>query len=154
MDFDFGRLFGFGSDQDPACVKLKTGLMMTCGECPSLWTSKLQIETTLSMFGADNITLYQVKSNLLPMRELFVEAGTKLDSRCVKPDDLHSTVLEDSNGAIGLAISLWIILRIKCIVNNYHFSMDQIGWRMGKLLELRRLSWNLRRWILLSRDCH
>ena len=87
------------------------------------------------------------------MRDLFVKAGTKLVLRCVKPDVLHSTVSEDNNGAIGMATSLWIILRIKHIVNNYHFSMDQISWRMGKLLELRRLSWNLRRWILLSRDC-
>ena len=116
-----------------------------------MWMPKLHFESILRIFGVTYITNYHVKYNLLSMRELFVEVRTKLVWKLVEPDDLHSTVSEDNNEVIGLAICLWIILSIKYIINNYHFSKDQIGIKMGKLLESRKLSQSIKKQIFLSK---
>ena len=44
VDADFAGLLTHEDDQDPVCVKSKTGYVMTLGGCPLHWVSKLQTE--------------------------------------------------------------------------------------------------------------
>ena len=48
VDADFAGLWGYEDDQDPVCVKSRTGYVLTLGDCPFLWVSKLQTEIALS----------------------------------------------------------------------------------------------------------
>ena len=41
VDANFAGLWGFEEDQDPVCVKSRTGYVLTFGDCLVLWVSKL-----------------------------------------------------------------------------------------------------------------
>ena len=68
---------------------------------------------------------------LIPIRRLLEEIGTKLDLEFAKPTMLHSTVFEDNNGALGLATAPKLTPRTKHIATKYHFFRDQIGRDKG-----------------------
>ena len=42
VDADFTGLYGQEDNQDPICVKSRTGYVLTLGNCPLMWVSKLQ----------------------------------------------------------------------------------------------------------------
>jgi hypothetical protein len=68
VDADFAGLWGSEDDQDPVCVKSRTGYVLTLGGCPLLWVSKL----------AEYIALSQAMRDLLPMRRLAKEVARSL----------------------------------------------------------------------------
>ena len=105
VDADFAGLWGYEDDQDPVCVKPWTGYMLTLGDCPILWVSRLQTEIALSTLEAEYVALSLAMRELLPMRELLQEVGDELNMDFTKPSIMHSTVFEDNNGALGLASS-------------------------------------------------
>ena len=94
---------GYEDDQDPVCVKSRTGYVLTLGNCPILWVSRLQSEIALSTLEAEYMALSMLMRELLPMRELLQEVGEQIDMDFAKPSQMHSTVFEDNNGAVGLA---------------------------------------------------
>ena len=53
VDADFAGLYGFEHDQDPVCVKSRTGYLITFMNCPLLWASKLQTQIALSTMEAE-----------------------------------------------------------------------------------------------------
>ena len=52
-DADYAGLWKYEDDQDPVCVKSRTGYVVTLGGCPIHWTSKLQQELALSTLEAE-----------------------------------------------------------------------------------------------------
>ena len=66
-DADFAGLWGQEDDQDPVCVKSRTGYVLLFGGCPLLWVSKRQTEIALSTMEAEHETLSQSMRDLLPM---------------------------------------------------------------------------------------
>jgi hypothetical protein len=53
-DANFAGLWNYESDQDPVCVKSRTGYVMTLGGCPIQWNSKLHMaEIALSTMEAE-----------------------------------------------------------------------------------------------------
>jgi hypothetical protein len=59
VDADFAGLYGVEDDQDPMCVKSRTGYCLTLANCPLIWVSKLQTEIALSTTEAEYIALSQ-----------------------------------------------------------------------------------------------
>jgi hypothetical protein len=57
VDANFAGLQNYESNQDPVCVKSRTGYVMTLGGCPIQWSSKLQTEIAFSTTEAEYITL-------------------------------------------------------------------------------------------------
>ena len=102
-DADFAGLYGIKNEQEPVCVKSRTGYVLFLGGCPISWTSKLQNEIALSTLEADYIALSQAIRELLPQRELLQEIGDKMKLSYTQPSILHSSVFEDNNGALQLA---------------------------------------------------
>ena len=139
VDADFAGLWGYEDDQDPVCVKSRTGYVLTLGNCPILWVSRLQSEIALSTLEAEYVALSMSMRELLPMRELLQEVGDQLNLDCTKPSLMHSTVFEDNNGAIGLATSPKITPRTKHIAIKYHFFKDHIGIKDGKGIEIQKI---------------
>jgi Reverse transcriptase (RNA-dependent DNA polymerase) len=56
-DADFAGLWNYEDDQDPVCVKSRTGYVLTLAGCPLTWVSKLQTEIALSTLESEYIAL-------------------------------------------------------------------------------------------------
>ena len=70
VDADFGGLFSVEDKQDPVCVKLRTGYVITYRGAPLMWVSKMQTQVALSTMEAEYIALSQSMRDLIPIREL------------------------------------------------------------------------------------
>jgi Reverse transcriptase (RNA-dependent DNA polymerase) len=135
VDADFVGLYGVEDDQDPVCVKSRTGYCLTLGGCPLIWVSKLQTEIALSTTEAEYIALSQSLRDVIPMRRLLKEASEGL-SLTVKPTaKMYSTVFEDNNGALSIAQSPRMSPRTKHIAIKYHHFRNSIGEDKGIVLE-------------------
>ena len=110
VDADFAGLYGVEDDQDPVCVKSRTGYCLTLGGCPLIWVSKLQTEIALSTTEAEYIALSQSLRDLIPMRRLLQTASEGLNLTVRPTAKLYSTVFEDNNGALAIAQSPRIII--------------------------------------------
>ena len=86
VDADFAGLWSFEGDQDPVCVKSRTGYVLMLGGCPLIFKSKLQTEIALSTLEAEYIALSQSMRELLPLRNLLQEVGKNLKLNFVKMD--------------------------------------------------------------------
>jgi hypothetical protein len=131
VDADFAGLWNYEPDQDPVCVKSRTGYVITLGGCPVIWVSKLQTEIALSTLEAEYIALSTAMRDLLPMRRVLTEIGTQLKLDFMKPAMIHSTIFEDNNGALGLAKAPKLTPRTKHIAVKYHWFKDMIGKEKG-----------------------
>jgi histone deacetylase 1/2 len=120
VDADFAGLWNVENEQDPVCVKSRTGYCLTLGNCPLLWVSKLQTEVSLSTTEAEYIALSQSMRDLIPMRGFLKEMGKRLKLDFAKETMLHSMVFEDNNGALSLATAPKITPRTKHIGVKYH----------------------------------
>jgi hypothetical protein len=119
VDADFAGLWGQEDDQDPVCVKSRTGYLLLFGDCPLLWVSKLQTEIALSTMEAEYIALLQSMGDLLPMKVKVEEVVTQLKIDMMNVVT-HSTAFEDNNGALTLATTKKMMPRSKHIGIKYH----------------------------------
>ena len=126
VDADFAGLWAVEDNQDPICVKSRTGYVLVFAGCPVQWVSKLQTEVALSTMEAEYIALSQAMRDLLPMREVvseiaeFLKLGDGIDVRT------YSKVFEDNNGALALATSPRMTPRSKHIAVKYHFFREHV----------------------------
>ena len=127
VDAGFAGLWRQESDQDPLCVKSRTGYLITIGGCPLTWTSKLQTEIALSTMEAEYIALSQSMRELLPLRALVKEMATAMAFNQTFAIRTHSTVFEDNNGALILASSPRMTPRSKHIALKYHFFRSHVA---------------------------
>ena len=96
-----------------------------------MWVSKLQTEIALSTTEAEYIALSQSMRDLLPMRSLLQEVGTKMNLSFVKEAKVKSKVFEDNNGALTLANAPKMNPRTKHIAVKYHHFRECIGKDKG-----------------------
>ena len=75
VDADYAGLWRYEDDQDPICVKSRTGYVFTIAGCPVTWASKLQTEIALSTLEAEYIALSTAMRELLPMRLIICIQG-------------------------------------------------------------------------------
>ena len=133
VDADFAGLWNYEDDQDPVCVRSRTGYVMTMVGCPLHWTSKLQTELALSTTEAEYIALAQAMREFIPMRRAFDDmlAAFRLDK-----DQHHaakSTIFEDNNAGLSpqpplqecLHILNILLLNI-ILLNNYSIPIIKI----------------------------
>jgi hypothetical protein len=143
VDADFAGLWNYESDQDPVCVKSRTGYVMTLGGCPIQWNSKLQTEIALSTTEAEYIALSQAMRELIPLRRLLSEIVTAMDLPGVKETVIQSTVFEDNNGAIATATAVKMTPRTKHIAVKYHFFKSHVN--NGDGITLSKIDTNLQK---------
>lgn len=149
VDADFAGLWNIESDQDAVSVKSRTGYVLTLGNCPVIWVSKLQTEIALSTTEAEYIALSQAMRDLLPMRELLIEISAVISFDATKPAVTHSTVFEDNNGAISLAEAPRISPRTKHIAVKYHHFRSKIGGVYG--IDIAKRATDLQRADILTK---
>ena len=149
VDADFAGLWNYENDQDPVCVKSRTGYVMTLGGCPIQWSSKLQTEIALSTTEAEYIALSQAMRELLPLRRLLLEIALAMELPGVKDSVIKSTVFEDNNGAIATAKSVKMTPRTKQIAVKYHFFKSHISDESG--ISLDKIDTNLQKADILTK---
>jgi hypothetical protein len=120
VDADFAGLWRYEDDQDPVCVKSRTGYIIMFGGCPLLWVSRLQTEIALSTTEAEYIALSQAMRDLLPTKSLIEGLLSSLGIELTEVSTF-STVFEDNMGAIAIAQAPKMTPRTKHIGIKYHF---------------------------------
>ena len=135
VDADFAGLYSVEDVQDPVCVKSRTGFCLMLGGCPLLWVSKLQMEIALSTMEAEYIMLSQSMCDLLPMQWLLAKVAKALSLSLGSEAKVMSTMFKDNNGALSLATSPKMNLRIKHIAVKYHHFCSQVGEGTGINIE-------------------
>lgn len=104
-DADFAGMYGHEKSNDPACVKSRTGYVITAANCPVHWQSKLQGQTAGSTMEAEINALAHSCRELFPIMDM-------LKSLCgilKLPDPstaMHVSIHEDNAGALVLAETL------------------------------------------------
>jgi len=127
VDADFAGLWSYEDDQDPVCVRSRTGYVMTLGDCPIHWCSKLQTEIALSTTEAEYIALAQSLHDLIPMHCMVDEMKDALHLSSDSDVVVKSTIFEDNNGAITTATTPKMSPRTKHIAVKYHFVKQYFG---------------------------
>lgn len=101
-DADFAGLWNVEDREESICVRSRTGYIITLGNVPVTWSSKLQTETATSTMHAEYIALSTAMRELLPLNRLYdelcavLEIERKENARIVR-------VYEDNEGALKLA---------------------------------------------------
>jgi Reverse transcriptase (RNA-dependent DNA polymerase) len=121
-DADFAGLWNSEGATDSSCVKSRTGFVITFGDVPLVWQSKLQTEIALSTLEAEYIALSTSMRTLIPLRALVAEVCNGL--QIVRSTESKvSTVFEDNNGCLTLAKAAFpnMTPRTKHIAVKYHW---------------------------------
>ena len=123
VDADHAGLWTCEDDQDPVCVKSRTGMAVTLGDCPMTWTSKLQTETALSTLEAECIALAQAMRTFVPLRRAFENMTEHFGLENDKNSEsfVKSKVWEDNNGCIATCRAPQLSPRTKHIAVKCHF---------------------------------
>jgi hypothetical protein len=104
-DADFAGMYGHEKNNDPACVKSRTGYVITVADCPVLWQSKLQTETAGSTMQAEIIALAHSCRELLPLMDMVESLSSAVGLQRPKTS-MHVSIHEDNAGALILAETL------------------------------------------------
>jgi hypothetical protein len=101
-DADFAGLWGQEDPTDPVSVRSRTGSIVTLGEAPILWKSKLQTETALSTMMAEYIALSNSMRDLIPIKSIINEVTDAFEVERDKTAFV-TTCWEDNAGCLILA---------------------------------------------------
>jgi hypothetical protein len=126
VDSDFLGLWRQEDDQDPICVKSRTGYVLELAGCPLSWTSKLQTEIAMSTMEAEYVACSQAMRELIPVRRLVKEVALNLDPKSVTSCRTYSKVFEDNNGALKMAHCPRLTLRNRHIAVKYHWFRSHV----------------------------
>lgn len=127
VDADYAGLWRREDDQDPVCVKSRTGFVISLANCPLIWQSKLQGQVALSTMEAEYIALSASMRSLLPLKSLVEEVTSSLMNDPTFLTSTYSSVFEDNNGALILATSPRMTPRSKHIAVPYHFFREHVA---------------------------
>ena len=124
---EFSELWNYEDNQDPVCVKSRTGYILTLGGCTITWSSELQTEISLSTTKAEYIALSQATGELVPMHRLLLVILMVMKLGGDKSIVIKSAVFEDNNGALTTDNTLKITPSTKHIGVKYHFFKHNCG---------------------------
>jgi len=71
VDFDFAGLWSYEDGQDPTCVRIRTRCLIMIGNCPTIWSSKIQTEMALSTIEVEHIALSTALKDRIPFYGFF-----------------------------------------------------------------------------------
>lgn len=121
VDADFAGLWNSEDHSDPVCVRSRTGILITIGDAPVYWQSKLQTEIALSTMEAEYIALSTGMRELIHIKNLFVELAPTFDITI--GSTFLSKVFEDNAAALKVANGEFINMtpRSKTLAVKWHW---------------------------------
>jgi hypothetical protein len=143
-DADFAGLWNSEDEQDPHCVKSRTGFIVMIANCPVIWKSKLQSEIALSTMESEYIALSTACRDLLPLQDLVKEVATACGATEGKEITLMSTIYQDNEPCKKLAM-----MELPCMTNRskhiavkYHWFRSRVNkdWIVESISSLHQLA--------------
>ena len=101
----FAGMYGHESHDGPECAKIHTGFIITFSDCPILWISKLQTETSLSTMESEIIYPYHFCRDLFQIIDITQSLGNTVGLP-VRVPSMKLSVHKDNAGALILARTL------------------------------------------------
>ncbi len=95
-------MYGHEAMDDPVCVESRTGYVIMVANCPIMWQSKLQSETTLSTIEAEIVALAHSCCEIFLIMEGVSIMGKAIGLLVVNTT-IQVSVHEDNAGAFVLA---------------------------------------------------
>ena len=140
VDADFAGLWSVEDDQDPVCVKSRTGFLIMFMGCPVIWISKLQTQIALSTMEAEYIALSHSMRELIAIREVLKEIySTVLHGKGNEEKPTYATISktfgkipqsivhEDNEACLKFATTPRMSSRTKHIAIPYHFFRSKVA---------------------------
>jgi histone deacetylase 1/2 len=127
VDSDFAGLWRSEDDQDPICVKSRTGHVLELAGCPLSWTSKLQTKVALSTLESEYIAYSQAMQELIPLRRVVSKIAKALDKEAVTSCRTFSKVFEDNMGTVQLVKVPKISPQNRHFAVKYHFFREHVA---------------------------
>ena len=113
VDADFAGMWGFEDEQDPSCVKSRTGFIIFIQSCPVFWMSKLQSDVATSTMESEYNAFSMSMREVLPLQTLTKTIVKSLGLKGIgltefkatihEDDKVKTTMHEDNDGAMKLA---------------------------------------------------
>jgi hypothetical protein len=115
---------------NPVTAKSPSGYMIKYGNCPVVWSSKLQTEIALSTTEAEYVALSQSLREVIPTIELLKELASHDFSFDDSVPEVHCNVFEDNEGTIEMARLPKMRPRTKHMNIKYHHFRQAVsdGW--------------------------
>jgi hypothetical protein len=147
VDADFAGLWGVEDDQNPICVKSRTGYLIMFMGCPLQWVSKLQTQIALSTMAAEYIALSQSMRDLSGIREIIREMNNYVFLGNMKDPVIRahsktfveipqSNVYEDNSACLKFATMPKMSPRTKHIAILYHFFRSKVESLQVKVIAI------------------
>ena len=127
MDVYFLGPWKHEDDQDPGCVKSRTGCVITLEGSPLHWLLNIHKEIYLSTLKVEYIALSQYMQDLLPLRQFLKEVGAQLKMYFSSPTIMQSILFEDNTGSLCLATSPRKTPRNHHIYVKYNLFRERVG---------------------------
>ena len=125
VDADFAGQWYKHDPDDSISVRSRTGFVTKLAGVPLIWLSKLQSKIALSTTEAEYMALSHSLREMIPCRELLHEIGPLFGASTVQLKT-QSTVFEDNQSAIELAMCPKLRPRTKCIATEYHHFRESV----------------------------
>jgi hypothetical protein len=143
-DADFAGLWNSEDEQDPHCVKSRTGFIVMIANCPVIWKSKLQSEIALSTMESEYIALSTACRDLLPLQDLVKEVAAACGAEEGKNISIMSTIYEDNEPCKKLAMMELprMTNRSKHIAVKYHWFRSRVNkdWIVESISSIHQLA--------------
>jgi hypothetical protein len=123
VDADFAGNYHKNENHDPNSVRSRTGFVITFGNVPVLFKSKLQTEIALSTMEAEYIALSTAMRSLVHLRALLFEIHNTVNLTIFERISTISTVFEDNQACRILATTdpPRLTPRSKSLAIKYHW---------------------------------
>jgi hypothetical protein len=117
VDADFAGMWGYEDEQDPSCVKSRTGFVIFIQGCPVVWKSKLQTDVATSTMESEYNALSMSMRDVLPLKDLtkaivislglegigLIDFKATIRDKTHKTTTFNTTLHEDNDGCMRLA---------------------------------------------------
>lgn len=126
-DADFAGLYSTEDHQDPTSCRSRTGYVITLGDNPIYWSSRIQGEIADSTMAAEYIAASAAMKSLLYLRRVHQEISSTLSIPFDKESNI-SVIFEDNDAALKLATAdpPRLTPRSKSIAIKYHWFREHL----------------------------
>jgi hypothetical protein len=127
-DADFAGLYNHDPPHLSSSVKSRGGYIIKLSGCPLVWKSQLMSSICLSTAEAEYYSLSIALRALMPVKRLIEEMMKMLELPFVaQMDTIHTTVREDNQAALSLAVNQRITSRTRHYLARWHFFWEIVN---------------------------
>jgi hypothetical protein len=127
-DADFAGLYNHDPPHLSSSVKSRGGYIIKLSGCPLVWKSQLMSSICLSTAEAEYYSLSIALRALMPVKRLIEEMVKMLELPfATEMDTIHTTVREDIQAALSLAVNQRITSRTRHYLARWHFFWEIVN---------------------------